>query len=233
MGNIKQNNRFVFRNINLLQVIMFFFILASGVNAQDTAKVVAVELVRMNVFYTRFDNPVKIAVSGIESSELEVATDNGTIIGEKGEFIIKPKEVGFLTLTVKHRGKEIQKTKFRVSHGFNVVVVLKNTPPNCFELSSKMFISSILEAGGIKVVAENSDFDLKYDIVCFTISSSKNDSIKAVSKSGEFTDEQKAIISGASVNDRILIEDILVKMYDINDETAYFMPSLIFKIIGK
>lgn len=51
-------------------------------------QITAMELSKMNVLFIGIDNPLKIAVSGIDNSELDVSIDNGQITGKNGEYSI-------------------------------------------------------------------------------------------------------------------------------------------------
>jgi hypothetical protein len=76
-------------------------------------QITAMELPKMNVLYIGIDNPLKIAVSGIDDSELDVSIDNGQITGKNGEYSIFVTKPGSSTVTVSHKGKILQQTDFR------------------------------------------------------------------------------------------------------------------------
>lgn len=52
--------------------------------------VVTVSLVKMNFMYLGVDKPIQIAVSGYEASEIEASVVKGSLLGENGEYIVRP-----------------------------------------------------------------------------------------------------------------------------------------------
>lgn len=217
------------RIITLLQGIIILTTISCVTGQSIKKPTTAIELVNMNVLYIGLDNPVKIATWVGEPSELEVSIDNGTISGSNGEYVIRPKEIGNAVITVKCKGNEIQKSNFRVKSGIEISAVLysETTVFDCRrggEISKK----DLLKASGIKVVAENSDFDVKFEIIEFTLSALINDSInEAISHCNNFTDKQRAIIGKAKANSKVYIENICAKL---KDGSTRYLGSMMFNI---
>ena len=57
---------------------------------------------------------MSIAASGYAASDLDVSIDNGTITGSNGSYTVRPDHPGSATITLSSKGKDIQKTEFRV-----------------------------------------------------------------------------------------------------------------------
>ena len=205
------------------------FVLQSCAIGQDTTTVVtAIAPTQMNVLYAGIENPVKVASSGIKAQELEVTVDNGIITGKNGAFIIIPEKAGTAVITVKHKGKEIEKSTFRVRLGINVIPVLQlDSSFYNYKKLGAISRNKFLNAYGINVIAENSDFDLNFQIIEFTLSNSTQ---KAISNSNTFTDEQKAIIAKAKINSEVYIENVYVKL---TDGSTRYLPSMSFTISGE
>ncbi|MCF8370354.1 MAG: hypothetical protein K9H64_01950 [Bacteroidales bacterium] len=101
--------------LSLVPIALFLFLAVSCMNGQKEQDVVAAfEIQDMNIFYMGINNPIKIAVSGYDNSDIEVDIDKGTVSGENGSYIVRVEEEGTVLLTVKSHGKEIQKKEFIV-----------------------------------------------------------------------------------------------------------------------
>jgi gliding motility-associated protein GldM len=174
----------------------------------------AVELVRMNVLYIGVENPVKIAASGYESSELTITIDNGTITGSNGEYNIKPKEIGIANVTISSEGKEIQKTQFRVKSVPDPVAALKTVQGNEVTHFSGGTISKkvLLSAEGIEAVMFNFDFDLSFSIASFVMSATlPNSNVvrEEISNSGKYSVSQLDLINSLLKNQKLIIEEVI------------------------
>jgi len=70
-----------------------------------------------------------------------------------------------------------------------------------------------LDAGGIMVDLLNFDFDIKFSVVSFVLSTATPDSNKGIgeiSKSNKFTNQQIDLIKSLVKNQKIMFEDIIV-----------------------
>jgi hypothetical protein len=74
--------------ISSLAITTFIF---GQVNPKDSAKT-------SEVLYIGLDNPIKIVVPGVKKDLMEVSIDQGTIIGESGNYIIRPVKSGNTTI---------------------------------------------------------------------------------------------------------------------------------------
>jgi hypothetical protein len=89
---------------------LFLSITLTIVNAQ--LKSVSISADKMNVFYVGIDNPVTIAVAGINSNDIEVSViglEGISISGEKSSYIVRAsQQTGynqFCSVTVKDKKK--------------------------------------------------------------------------------------------------------------------------------
>ncbi|WP_340113718.1 M56 family metallopeptidase [Maribellus mangrovi] len=224
MANGKFNQGSKLRILVLIPLAITLFLGIACINGQnESSTVIAVEPVRMNVLYVGVDNPIKIAASGYDASDLTASIDNGKISGKNGEYEVRPKEPGSAIVSVMSKGKEIQKTTFRV----------KALPDPVAKVSGK-------KGGDIKkqelmmaneVVAEMEDFifDSSFDIVEFKISAAINGYLQeSKSNSNLFTKEQKEIIARTGDGFKVYIEGIKCTGPDgiLRD-----VPTIVFKII--
>lgn len=212
--------------IPLLAILVF--VVSCTKNTNTASAVTAVELVKMNVIYIGVENPVKIAVSGLEAQDIEVSIDNGTITGKDGEYLIRPGSVGMANLLVSHKGQEIQKTRLRVKSVPDPVAgILKGTEVvKAGEISKH----ELLEAGGITSTLRNFDFDLSFSVVSFVLSVSETGSSRTEpSSSDRFTDSQLELIHSLKKGQELTVEDVYATGPDGNKRK---LNSFVLKING-
>jgi hypothetical protein len=233
-SNFKREARY--KILALLPLIAILFLGVACIKGKDAGnQVTAVELVRMNVLYIGVENPVKIAASGYETSELEASIDNGKVTGSNGEYTISPSEPGKAVLTISCKGKEIQKTEFRVKTVPDpaAVVTLKGSPS--MESKSDGSISKIelLDAGGIEVILRNFDFDLSFKVVSFVMSvtlPNSNTIVEEISKSDRFSQGQTDLIKTLVKNQKLMIEEIKVVGPDGRERK---LSPMVFNVSGE
>jgi gliding motility-associated protein GldM len=162
---------------------------------------------KMNVFYTGVDNPVDISVPGVPADKITATVSNGGIKKTGTSFIVNPARIGTCQVTVI---AEIDGKK-------------RSMPPKEFRV--KDVPDPIAKIGGIKggpikktlltaqngIVAdiENFDFDLKFTVTEFVVSTvSKGFTKDAYSKSNRFTEEQMSLLNSGTRGQKIYIDDI-------------------------
>ncbi len=208
MPKSKFNKGLTLRILALIPLAFILFIGVTRVNGQDKSNVVvAVEPVKMNVLYLGIDNPVKIAASGYESSDLTVSVENGKIIGENGEYIIRPIRAGLAIVTVSSNGSEIQKTTFRVNLVPNPVAMIAGRNGG---LISK---NELLNQDKVLVMMSDFDFDLNFEIVEYSLYTLAEAGFirEFKSNSNEITEEQKALIEKLKAGEKVYLQDIKCK----------------------
>ncbi len=213
MTKSKFNHGSKLRILALIPLAAILFLGVACVNGQDRSNTVtAVEPVRMNVLYIGVDNPIKIAASGYDASDLTASVDNGTITGKNGEYVIRPKEQGSAIVTVSSNGKVIQRTTFRVKVVPDPVASIQSGKD--FLTNGHVSKKELLDSKGIKVIMRNFDFDLDFEVVSFVVSAQKTDSFtvyEEISKTGDFSPQQKELIKSLIKNQKVMIEEITVK----------------------
>jgi len=193
-----------------LSAILFFGV--ACVNGQNKSNVVtAVEPVRMNVLYVGVSNPVKIAASGYEASDLMASVDNGSISGKNGEYVIRPKTPGSAIVTVSSNKKEIQKTTFRVKVVPDPIATIKSD--DGLKTNGTITKKELLDAGNITVVMKNFDFDLNFEVVSFVMSATVPGKFiirEEITEGNSYSPLQKDLIKSLVPNQKIMIEEIYV-----------------------
>lgn len=199
------------RLISVIPVALILFLGISCVNGQkkQTKEPLAVIApTKMNVFYVGVDNPVSIAVSGYEKEDIEVEITNGTIRGENGRYVVNPKLPGNTHISVFANKELIAKYEFRVKHVPDPVAAVGK------HFSGNITKEEFLNAGGVKVILSNFDFDISFEVVSFVMSTTVPGSytiIEDLSDGDKFSKAQIELISNAVKFQKIMIEEIEAK----------------------
>jgi gliding motility-associated protein GldM len=184
----------------------------SNAQKQEGEIVVAISPTKMNVVYIGVDNPINVAVSGYDASELEVSIpENGTLEGENGKYIVKPKHPGNLFIVVKNEGEIIKESEFRVKTITNPVAMI---PGKGDFYGGDISKEKLLKAGRVVAVIRNFDFDLRFDVVSFTINTTCPKTAKSFSEKSDgnkFSEKQIELIKSMDYKQKFRIEDIKVK----------------------
>ncbi len=218
-------------NLKILTIIPVAAVLFLGVacvNGQigkNNQVVTAIAPVKMNVMYLGVDNPVDIAVSGYDPTEIEVEVENGRSIGKEGKYIIRPIRPGSLSINVSANGKLIKSTEFRV----------KTVPDPVAKVAGKkggeISKEDLLKSGKVIVDMENFDFDLSFEIVSYVMSATVPGSYEVreeISKTESFSPQQINLINSLIKNQKLMIEEIKAKG---PDGSIRNMGSLVFTIL--
>jgi len=164
---------------------------------------------KMNVFYQAVDNPVRVSVPGIKGDQIRVSIDNGRIEPKGNEFIVKPTKVGAATIRVSAdidgKVQPMGSLEFRV----------KKVPDPEARVGGQGsgFIDKplLLALDGVyAVMPEGFDFDLKFSVTGFTVSTTDKGgfSVDIQSKSSKFTQEQKNLFNGLARKQKVTFEDV-------------------------
>jgi len=187
--------------------------------------IAAISPTKMNVLYIGVDNPVSIAVTGAKKGKITPSIDNGTISGENRDYIVRVREVGITTITVKVDNTIVLEQKFRIKRVPDPIgIIARNW--NKYEFTKQ----DLLDAGGIEILMANFDFDLKFDVVEFTLTAYPLAGFMQTEKSNssKFSKQQIELINSAKPGSKIYIEDIQAKG---PDGTIRKLGALVLKII--
>lgn len=167
---------------------------------------VVVAPTKMNVFYLAVENPVDISVAGVPPDRIKPKVTNGSITPNP-PYVVKPRRPGncIVRVFVEEKGelKEAGVKDFRV----------KPLPTPVAMVAGKKggFIQKQILAVQTGVIAEmeDFDFDLKYTVTQFTVSTTTKGFVQEESsKSNRFTPAQKAILNELSRGQNVYIQDI-------------------------
>lgn len=183
----------------------------------------------MNVMYRGLDNPIEVSVPGVATEKLQVNISNGSKSGSNGKFNVKPGQgkecVVSVSANINGKTQNFGKAEFRV----------KNVP------DPKPKFAGIIGGGNVKpkdmnaaagVIAEmeNFEFDLKFNIISFTISATvRGNVVDQVSNSARLTAEQKTVLGALKPGQKFYIENIKAKG---PDGTVRTLGSMAFRVIN-
>lgn len=168
---------------------------------------------KMNVLYIGVPNPIDITASGVPAEKLNVSMSGGGSIqkaGATGSYIAQVKSPGTVnitvTATVDGQSKNLGTKQFRV----------KRVPDPVAKIAGKregtIAKAELMAQAGIKAELENFDFDMKFNIVSFRVSSMIRGFAKeANSNSAAFGGQVKQIIQETPSGSKIYFEDIKAK----------------------
>lgn len=165
----------------------------------------------MNVFYRGLDNPVEVSVPGVPTEKLEIAISNASKSGSNGNFLVKPGSATTCEVSVSAEinGKKqnFGKKEFRV----------KNVPdPKPFfgkyTGSTTINRSELLAIPGVTAKMENFEFDLRFEIVSYTVSATVKGKVAEQACTGPaLTSNAKVVINELKSGQKLYIEKIKAK----------------------
>ncbi|MEM9548693.1 MAG: GldM family protein [Bacteroidota bacterium] len=166
---------------------------------------VAISASKMNVFYIGVDNPVEISAAGVNSTNVKVSMDGGSI---------KRNSDGTYTVTATTPSNN---AKVNVSaDGLNASKVfrVKRIPDPVPKLSKKR--GGVMSPGefkaqpGVLPVLENFDFDTKCTINGFRLVrvAPRSDAEISANRGGKYGNDSRSLINKAKPGDRFFYEEI-------------------------
>jgi hypothetical protein len=181
---------------------------SAAVKQKQEPPVAAVSLSKMNVLYLGVDNPVTIAVANYQSSKIRPEITNGKITSKDGgyyNYVIQPKNVGMAILKIYAGDKLISNAEFRVKRVPDPVAKIGGYKSGLIQKDI------LLNQEILSVDMENFDFDLRFIVTSFKLSTHVKGIMTGVSSSSNtITQEQKTLIEKAVSGQKIYFEEIKV-----------------------
>lgn len=241
MNHEKITRKMGYKILVLFPVATVLFLVVSCMNGQNEqsdstnkeldsknnkSTVTAVAPTKMNVLYVGVENPVNVAVSGYESTqiEIELKDNEGRIEGANGNYVIMPSRPGLLTVVVKADGNVVQETRFRAKSIPRPVIYVSG------KVGGEITKEDLLKQKEVNVFMENFDFDVSFRVISFTISTTNSEGyhISVESESNKITEEQKQLIERSNPGQRIDFES--VKAIGPDGSTRNIAPT-VFEIV--
>ncbi len=171
---------------------------------------VVISPTKMNVFYEGVDNPVEISAPGVPSEKLRVNISNGTLVKQGRDFIVRPGRgstgkdaIISVSTTIDGKTQNLGNKNFRIKRVPDPVAKVNN------QNGGKIPKAVLLAQMGIAADMENFEFDLKFRITKFTVSTTIGGYVQEyVSRGTMFTDEQKDLLRRTARGQKVFISDI-------------------------
>lgn len=192
---------------NMKPILLILLLLCSHITFSQG---VVVSADKMNVFHAGIDNPVSIAVENNSCKDLIVEISEGIIIKDEDnacQYIAKVTNPGRAIITVKNKkGKILGEVTFRVKPLPNPVAKIGGM--NGGVIGKSKFKVQM----GIIAELENFDFDLRFSIIEFKLTTNSNKQLFVSETNGPiFSNEMKRIIKNVASGDVLIFTDIIAK----------------------
>jgi len=177
------------------------------------SQTVSVAPVKMNVLYIGVDNPISVATSAAEDNRVTISVDGGGGTASKleaGLYNIKvTTQTNECIVNVYVDGKLTGSSKFRVR-----ILPEPFATVGGFVSGAYVPVDALRKQAGVGVYIANSPFDIKYEVVGFTlVLPGENGKISTVECEGNlFSEKAKEYLQQyAKPGDIVTIENIRVK----------------------
>lgn len=171
---------------------------------------VVISPTKMNVFYEGVDNPVEISAPGIASENLKTNISNARIIKQGSDYVVKPNQgsagkdaVISVSAVIDGKNQQLGNKVFRVKRVPDPVAKVNNQRGGT--IPKALLVAQM----GIAADMENFEFDLKFKVTKFTISTVVGGYIvEHSSNSTFFTEDQKDMLRRTARGQKVFISDI-------------------------
>ena len=166
---------------------------------------VAISASKMNVFYIGVDNPVEISAAGVNSTNVKVSMDGGSI---------KKNGDGTYTVTATTPSTNakinVSADGLNASKGFRVKRIPDPVPKLSKSRGGVMSPGEFKAQPGVLPVLENFDFDTKCQIKGYRVVrvAPRSDAEPRPNAGGRYTADVKALVGKAKPGDRYFFEEI-------------------------
>jgi hypothetical protein len=213
--NFKMKKTIPSKLLSGLLIFSFIHLQAQVTNQKTTTHELVVDPLKMNVFYIGVDNPVEIAVTGIDDKNVRMALEgDGTIVKDSDlpyHYIVRVNHPGKCVInaeaSINGRLITIGKKEFRVKWVSGATIMttggLEGGPVPTDKFKTQL---------GLKAMIKDIDIDAFIIVTSFSmIYISDGKVFKDQASSNVFTLKMKEYLKRAKPNDVFFFEDITVK----------------------
>ncbi|MBK9059849.1 MAG: gliding motility protein GldM [Flavobacteriales bacterium] len=185
---------------------------------------------KMNVFYRGVDNPVSISVAGYSATNISPNMTNGTLSKDKDGYIVRPGAgqdavVGVTVTNPDGTQKTMPGVEFRVKNVPNPTPYFAGKGVNDNTVKS----NELKAAQGVIAKLENFQFDLRFEVVSYTVSATIGGNLLEKECRGPaLSSDAKTVLEKLRTNQKVYIENIKAKG---PDGTVRNIGALSFKVI--
>lgn len=184
---------------------------------------------KMNVFYRGVDNPVSISVAGYSATAIQPSISNGTLSRDKDGYIVKPGSGNSATVSVTVTNPDGSK-KALPGVEFRVKSVPNPTPYFAGHGAGDANVrrSELLAAQGVIAKMENFEFDLRFEVVSYTVSATiAGNFLEKECRGPALTADAKAVLEKVKPGQKVFVDNIKARG---PDGTVRSLGALSFKV---
>lgn len=165
---------------------------------------------KMNVFYRGVENPVSISVAGYSATNIAPSITNGTLSRAKDGYIVKPGQGPTATVNVTVTNPDGTKkgmpgVEFRVKNVPNPTPYFAGKGVN----DNSVKRNELNAAQGVIAKMENFEFDLRFDVVSYTVTATiAGNVLEKPCQGPALSSEAKAVLEKVKSGQKIFIENI-------------------------
>lgn len=166
---------------------------------------------KMNVLYIGVENPIEISVAGFSADQIRPHISQGSLYKKGTGYIAKVSKTGKAVISVSVTDKDgtsrsMGKQEFRVKR------VPDPVPTVAGERGGGIKKSILLAQSGVKADLKNFDFDLKFNVVSFTVSATINGFEQSKSTNGaRFSHDQHNLMKKVRAGGKVYVENVKAK----------------------
>lgn len=190
---------------------------------------IGIEQPGLNVLYKGIENPIHIVYSG--NCKLALKINNGTIIEQHdGNYSVFVNEGSTAEISIfEQRGRELKNIgnkKYRIKSVPNPI------PSFAGKRNGEEISKALLLKGTLAVNLDNFLYDVRYEVISFSVSVSFCGEFKTASTRGSyFNIEQLLLMNKLKYQQKVVIEDIKVKEVGSNGGVRT-LPAIKLRVIG-
>jgi gliding motility-associated protein GldM len=185
---------------------------------------------KMNVFYRGVENPVSISVAGYSATNIAPSMSNGTLSRAKDGYVVKPGPGPTATVSVSVTNPDGTK-KSMAGVEFRVKAVPNPTPYFAGKGVNDATVkkTELTAAQGVIAKMENFEFDLRFDVVSYTVTTTIAGNVLEKPCSGPaLSGDAKAVLEKVKSGQKVFIENIKARG---PDGSVRNLGALSFKVI--
>jgi gliding motility-associated protein GldM len=201
---------------------------------ETTYEVAAPNLVvsptKMNVFYRGVDNPVSVSVSGYSNKDIAASISEGSMVKDKDGYIVRPGKGSEATVNATVTNPDGSKKtmtgqKFRVKNVPNPTPYFGGKGVNDETIKK----TDLTAAQGLIAKMENFEFDLKFEVVEYKVSTTlAGNFVERLVKGPAVGGDAKEMLQKVKSGQKVFIEGIKARG---PDGTVRNLGALSFKVI--
>ncbi len=168
---------------------------------------------KMNVFYRGVDNPVSISVAGYSATNIAPSMTNGSLARGSDGYIVKPGAGSTATVNVTVTNadgskKSLPGVEFRVKNVPNPTPYFAGKGVN----DESVRKTELSAAQGVIAKMENFEFDLRFEVVSYTVSATiAGNVLEKPCRGPALTSEAKEVLNRVKSGQKVFIENIKAK----------------------